>query len=201
MTCGVCQEHPQLADKESSLVKGTNIYRRDTLKYHHVSGKHTKCDQKNWALQNSNQGVMVEHIRVANADRQDKILKLFELAYYVAKRELPFAEFPHLIAITKKIGTSLPSQYTSDQACRRFLQYIHQELKDQQIATINAASVISVLADGSTDKSVKEQELVYVRCVDRKIGQPIQCYVSIETLDNANAPGVLQGIETGVERY
>jgi len=41
-------------------------------------------------------------------------------------------------------------------------------MKDEQAAIIKNARFLSVLADGSTDLSVIEEEIVYVRCHQQK---------------------------------
>ena len=47
--------------------------------------------------------------------------------------------------------------------------------------------------DGSTDRSVTEQEVVYALFLDN--GVPVVKYVSIESVENANAEGVKKSIE------
>ena len=49
----------------------------------------------------------------------ERMMKLFNIAYYVAKCELPFAQFPHWVACQLKNGVTLGDNYMSDNACRR----------------------------------------------------------------------------------
>lgn len=56
----------------------------------------------------------------------------------------------------------------------------------------------SSLIDGATDTSVTENELIYVRFLDE--GKPVNHYLGVEDIQNANATGILQTIETAFER-
>ena len=51
----------------------------------------------------------------------------------------------------------------------------------------------SAMSDGSTDRSVTEQEAVYIRCVIDGVG--VNKFVGLQDLDTANAAGVLQAMD------
>ena len=56
-----------------------------------------------------------------------------------------------------------------------------------------------VLCDGSTDKSVIEQEAIFILILSD--GFPALRYLSIESVDNATATGVLSSLTTSFERF
>ena len=62
---------------------------------------------------------------------------------------------------------------------------------------VNANNFVSVLADGSTDAAIKEQELIYLRFIDLNF-RPVTCLTDIVELNSANADGIYQGIEKGL---
>ena len=53
----------------------------------------------------------------------------------------------------------LGQTYRNDHGCKEFCKHISQVIKDEQAAIIKNARFPSVLADGSTDLSVIEEEL------------------------------------------
>ena len=61
------------------------------------------------------------------------------------------------------------------------------------------AHYYSVLCDGSTDKSVIEQEAIFILFLSD--GFPALRYLSIESVDNATATGVLSSLTTAFERF
>ena len=64
--------------------------------------------------------------------------------------------------------------------------------------TFNDLHFFSILIDGATDSSVTENELIYLRYVDR--GEPVNHYFSIEDLAHADAQGILNSIEEAFNR-
>ena len=61
------------------------------------------------------------------------------------------------------------------------------------------AHYYSVLCDGSTDKSVIEQEAIFILFLSD--GFPALRYLSIESVDNATATGVLSSLTTAFEIF
>ena len=61
------------------------------------------------------------------------------------------------------------------------------------------AHYYSVLCDGSTDKSVIEQENIFILFLSD--GFPALRYLSIESVDNATATGVLSSLTTAFEKF
>ena len=58
------------------------------------------------------------------------------------------------------------------------------------------AQVLSVMVDGATDVSICENEIVYALVMDDRI--PKNLFVKINSVDHANAEGVLAAIESGM---
>ena len=63
---------------------------------------------------------------------------------------------------------------------------------------VHDARFLCVLADGSTDKSITEQEAVYIRYVGSN-GRPTTQFADIVSLESADAVGVMAAIEKGLE--
>ena len=64
------------------------------------------------------------------------------------------------------------------------------------VSQIRDSKFLAVMSDGSTDKSVTEQEIVYVRMANKGLVQ--EHFVSIESVEKADAGSVLAAIETSM---
>ncbi|KAJ8349401.1 hypothetical protein SKAU_G00245310 [Synaphobranchus kaupii] len=83
----------------------------------------------------------------ANNDKIQRVEKLINTAYHIVKSELPFTSYERTVALLKKKGEDVGSQYTTDVACRRFVDVIFSELWEGCAAEIKAAHFLSVLSD------------------------------------------------------
>ena len=75
---------------------------------------------------------------------------------------------------------------------------IHDEVKEPFLAGLREAQHISLLIDGATDSSNLEDEIVYIKYVDRREG-PVQRFLGIQDVRHANADGVLAAVDTGMK--
>ncbi|KAG2468242.1 MED23 polymerase, partial [Polypterus senegalus] len=132
-----------------------------------------------------------------NQAQQEVLKKLFRTAYYVAKSELPLAKFSSLCKLQKANGLDLGSTYLNDHACREFIGAIAQISRDQIEKEIQESRFLSILADGSTDTGIIEQELVHVRYV-RDNGDISTYMIKCQPVKSANAAGILEAIDEAV---
>ena len=125
----------------------------------------------------------------------DILRKLFNTVYFVVKEEMPFTSFPQLIKLQKKNGSDLVrlESYATDQACRRFIPYIADEVREEVKQSLETANVFSVLYDGATDCSVSEVEIVYARTATRGIVE--EKFIGLQDIKHANAQGVFDAID------
>jgi hypothetical protein len=136
-------------------------------------------------------------IRRMNHDQAEQLLVCFNTAYFVAKEELPFTMYPSLLSLQQKNGVIIPNSYRCDQACRRFMEYIYDDIQDKTITFIKNARVFSVMFDGATDVSVSENEIIYARVVEKGIPQNV--FVQIGAVEHAHAEGVLSTIDKAMD--
>lgn len=97
-----------------------------------------------------------------NETQLGQTMKKFDIAYFVAKKELPFAVYEDLIALEKRHGVDLGDVYNNRKQCAEFVDINAQFIAEQLNEDLTEAKFYSVLKDGSTDKSVTEKEVVYV---------------------------------------
>lgn len=103
------------------------------------------------------------------------MVKLFDIAYHLGKNELPFSLFPAIVNLEKRRAVDLGSTYSNSIQAKVFSQYIAEDIRQSNVSKLTASRYISILVDGSTDRSQKEKELLYAKFLDD--GVPRMCYV------------------------
>ena len=98
-----------------------------------------------------------------------------------------------------KNGLSLGETYINDKGCRVFVEAIDGVMKEDESQQVNKQRFISVMADSGTDTSNKDLKLVYVRFLEN--GLPVNKYVAVVELKNADANGVIASINTGMVEF
>lgn len=97
-------------------------------------------------------------------------------------------DYPRLVVLQEKNGLDMGNFYRSDNACRRFIQAIYDDLMEKPMHKLQTnVNFFSILIDGATDVSVTENELIYVRYAQS--GVPVNQYFSIENIASADAAG------------
>ena len=61
---------------------------------------------------------------------QEKLIKLFNTAYFVAKEEMPFSSFKGLCGLQIKNDVELGKTYFNDHACKNFIESSAEILED-----------------------------------------------------------------------
>ena len=106
--------------------------------------------------------------------------------------------FEKLCSLQEKNGVEIGKNYRNNHACKDFTSSIAETLKSESANQIEKARFISILSDGSTDKGVIEQEIVYVRYVNSQ-GHVSTKLADIVDLEYGNAKGVKDGIFQGLD--
>ncbi|XP_071752885.2 zinc finger protein 862-like [Centroberyx gerrardi] len=104
--------------------------------------------------------------------------------------------FPNLVDLHLKNGLDLGNTYKTDNACRTFVQAIGQSMKDDLVEKLKNTRFFSVMSDSSIDRSVKDQEMVYMTYVED--GKPVNHFVDIVSLEHAHSQGILDAILVGL---
>ena len=196
MFCQYCLHFPNSKNKQSSFCCGSQNFQLDGLRSHERSAGHVlSVDAKVAKNKGARKGTIDAELLRLEKDTVAKMEKLFNTAYYVCYLKMPFSSFPHLCSLQTKNGLVLGQTYRNDHGCKEFCKHISQVMKDEQAAIIKNARFLSVLADGSTDLSVTEEEIVYVRCA-LPSAETITFYVGLKEVPSAKAPGILHAIET-----
>ena len=90
----------------------------------------------------------------------------FETALFIAKEELPLTKFEKVLDLEKHHGVKVGEAYKNNKQAGIFIDCIGETIKSGLAKRLSHAKFLSVLCDGSTDSSVKEQEAIYVTHFD-----------------------------------
>ncbi|XP_071961197.1 zinc finger protein 862-like [Antedon mediterranea] len=100
--------------------------------------------------------------------------------------------------LMKKVGVDIGSRYGNRFKAREFVHALAETMRNDVKKLIERASFITIMADGSTDRTVVEQETVKVRFVSK--GCPAAVLADLVPLEYAHAEGVLAAIVKGLGR-
>ena len=165
------------------------------VKGHDQSRRHVRCVEAHKAREVPE--ATPKHIGIRNLNEQtlDKLEKLFNTAYYLAKNGRPFSDFNQLCILQVKNGVTLGETYLNDKQCREFIEAIAEVMKQNQKEAMNNAQprFFTLMADSGTDTSNKDLEVIYVRMLCD--GKPINKFLTIIELSNGTADGVIESFE------
>ena len=142
--------------------------------------------------------------KISNEDREGLRVKVNTM-YHIIKNEDPFTDYPKLLNLQKINKVPILQQgkqarsYATDDYGAIFDDFIGKVTMDSLKKDLTKAHYYSVLCDGSTDKSVIEQKAIFILFLSD--GFPTLRYLSIESVDNATAAGVLSSLTTAFERF
>ena len=103
---------------------------------------------------------------VSSMTERDKLLtkKKFEVAYFMAKEELPMKKYPKLLALEEMHGVELGTAYRNENDGATFVDFIGEAISKEHSDDVNKSNFYSVLIDSS----VMEQEAVFILHFDPK---------------------------------
>ena len=70
---------------------------------------------------------------------------------------------------------------------------IEEVLRQRMETTFITVHFLAIMMDGSTDKAIIEQEIVYVRYATKGVVK--EQFVSLQHVEKADAPGLLQAVD------
>ncbi|KAJ8412699.1 hypothetical protein AAFF_G00116500 [Aldrovandia affinis] len=95
-----------------------------SIKEHAATTAHKSSEGALQARADPQGGALVSAFDRMDAAIKEKMVKLFNIAYFIAKEEASFTMFPKLVALHQMNGLDLGSTYSNDQACRIFITAI-----------------------------------------------------------------------------
>ena len=184
MKCTVCTDYEkelkQLPNFNDVFIKGCKNYKMSVIEEHAKSGQHLMA--MNLFLK-SKRTPLIEHTKTLSAvnpantdiitglavmDKKDveRTKRKFEVAYFVAKQQLSMTKYTEILELENIHGVDIGQAYQTDWHCSTFIDYCGKEIKQQLNSDLAKAKFYSVLCNGSTDNSAKENEVIYALYFD-----------------------------------
>ena len=137
------------------------------------------------------------------------------MAYYIARIGRHYNDFENLVNLQPLNGVEFHlSSHVNKEACRDFIQNIAKFLFDEDVAKkLDKVNFIGLLAlklagcwlllvcDSSTDKSVVEQEFIYITFIDPGTYSPVMKYFTVVVHTLQDVTGIKEAIENSFEEH
>ena len=147
-----CCSRTTESDSSSVFVTGSTNFKIESIWSHEKSNGHNRAVAAIEVAENPRLTPLPRVLWTVSPDVAQKMERLFDIAYFIAKREMPFTSF-HIFAIIHlemKHGVDLR-------------KYIHKwQLKNELLCKRQKCRFVSVMADSATDVGVREIEDVFV---------------------------------------
>ncbi|XP_006814446.1 zinc finger protein 862-like [Saccoglossus kowalevskii] len=122
---------------------------------------------------------------------------LFRVAFFLAKSGRPFTDFPGQIKLLAVNNVPVSETYANDKQARIFTDYIYESKRVEMIKEMSESEFFAILSDGSTDTSITDEEIVYVKYI--KNGRPTYRFVTFKPLVKADAPSITAALQSTME--
>ena len=195
-----------------TFITGSTNLRLSTLKYHESSECHKRAEREKEHKEAVSAGetlplrkvlqqvpsssLFAQGFKQMSYKERNSVEKLHDIAYYIALKGHAFTDFKDQVEVEKLHDVKYTGAYENESACRDFIFGISEYLFEEDIATkLKSVNFLAILCDGSTDKSITEQEVVYDIFADPETCKPtMKFFQVISTADSQDAPGLKQGI-------
>ena len=125
-------------------------------------GMNVECSQAmQGVLDSQKQGNILSALATLNEDLE-RTKKKFQIAYYIAKEELPIVKFSTMLDLKERLGVDVGTAYRNNNSGGVFIDYISESIAEELKQKLAKARFYSVLTDGSTDSATSENETVFV---------------------------------------
>ncbi|XP_049904301.1 zinc finger protein 862-like [Epinephelus moara] len=198
MTCNIFQRYS--TNRSCSFVVGTSTMKLESVKDHEKSNAHINAARISTAAAGSIATTATVQALIAMTDpTATKMKNLFRNVHALAKRSRPLSDIVWMCQLDDQKGIQVGGSYRNPVEARVFLHYIAQMEREKIRDRLKAASHIGIMTDGSTDSSVKEEEMVYVRtCVAGTVETSFVGITAVEKADAENITTAIKGIMESV---
>ena len=107
MFCKLCRDNTTCSDSSSTFVSGSQNFKIESVRSHESSTGHTRCVAAAKVAENPQLAPLPRALLSMSEEISQKMERLFNISYFVSKREMPFTTFPHLCKLEMKHGVEL----------------------------------------------------------------------------------------------
>ena len=131
-------------------------------------------------------------IQQMDSANQARLKKMFIVTHALMKQRQSYNSFLWACSMEDRLDVDMGTSYRTDKKCREFCHFIAEVERLKLVELYQQTKFISLVVDGSTDSSVTEQEIIYIRmAISGKLNVRL---LGISATEKANAPGILQGV-------
>ena len=207
MKCCICGKFEErlssMPGYSNSFIKGSRNYKALALSDHESCKTHMQAVKFNLHKEATKKGevyrpppvkvTLPTNAPIAQALKKKRdtemkgLVKLFDVAYFIAKKGRPFTDFKDNIELEKLHGVSFHGTgYEHNNACRDFVKIIGDYLFEKYVKSkVERANFITILNDGTTDSAIQEQEVIYLLFADPDTFQPRLAFFTVAELNES----------------
>lgn len=141
-----------------------------------------------------NAGPIVKVFKYKNETERTRLTNLLNIAYFNSREHRPLSDMEKQCKLAKRLGVDVGINYHNEFAAKQFLQSVSGNLQNDDTCEVKNSRFISIMADGRTDISVTEQEVVYIRYLN-KSGNADTVLAGIMNPDHAHTIGIFETIK------
>ena len=162
MVCLACQAH---GDKTVmyQFINGCVTYKLDSIQKHQKSKGHEKSllieKAKNESKAESKASKIIQTLNTENFQKLDKA---FRNVHAMVQHSRPLGDYVWMCELDEMKGVQLGNTYCNQKSANVFIKAITETEFKNVASTIMKGKFICMIGDGSTDSSIKEQEMWYL---------------------------------------
>ena len=192
MFCEICQSASQLdrslAQKNVFVDAGCTSLRLESIKIHETSSNHLKAITIVAAKSEPEKTPAFKMICSLNKDTLEKLSKLFRTCHALAVYNRPYTDYTWLCELDETKGVNLGKTYRTAEYAKVFTHYIANVEREKVSDQIRNSQFVTVLSEGSTDSSITEQEMFFVRTC--RGGEVLVTFAGIKKVEKGNAEAI-----------
>ena len=188
MTCNTCIKYSYSSDK--TWVEGTSTFKLYIIKKHETTRTHLDAANKMEAEKIPTETPAARSLISMNKKVLEKMTYLFRNAHAIAKKCRPYTDFKWQCELDEQKGIDIGNTYRNDKEAAVFVQYIAEIERRKIREKISHSTFLSLISDGSTDSSIKETEILYIRSVEQ--GVVSTSFVGVKHVPKADADHITE---------
>jgi hypothetical protein len=162
MSCDWCKKFGK-DDPDGNFFKSTDNFKKDTLDYHNGNKAHKRAEDIFNANNSTSQSKAEEIITSLNESVMNRLNILFNACHALVLANRSFTDFVWMMELNRKNGLDVGNTYINDKSASTFIHFISESERIKIREEVGKAKFISLISDGSTNCSIKEQEILYLR--------------------------------------
>lgn len=221
MVCTLCtywqNKIESVKNFSGKFIKGSTNFKTSAVVDHERSQPHLKAVEYEDTRKAEEEGLPLPRVHIQQSipdssaikqcfnkmaeGEKNSMMKLFDLAYVLAKKGRPYSDFADFIEVEKAHGVTYTVKYDNNKQCEQFTRFISQAIFNREtVEKLKRCNFFTVLCDGSTDSSVIEKECIYTLFVDPDTFEIKLTFFSLEDAPSQDADGLVAAIENAFRK-